>query len=187
VRPTSDRVREALFNILGDMAGASVLDVCAGTGAIALEALSRGAAKATVIERDKQALRAIHANVASLGAELEISGVDLRSALPQLIGRGATFDLVFTDPPWAEVPKIAPVVLEAARTLLTPEGTVVVEHASRSPAPQAPAGLELDRTRTYGDTALSFYRRAMKEANREPASGEPTIVPGRAAIVEAAS
>jgi 16S rRNA (guanine966-N2)-methyltransferase len=97
VRPTSDRVREALFSILGDIEGLRVLDLFAGSGALAIEALSRGAASATLVENDRAALDAIRANLAPLeGANAEIVRAD---ALAWLGGRRGPFDLVFADPP----------------------------------------------------------------------------------------
>lgn len=159
VRPTSDRVREALFNVLGALDDADVLDICAGTGAIGLEALSRGATAAVAIEQDRHALRAIAANAASLGAGAthRVVALDLRRALPTLAAEGRRFHLIFCDPPWARAPELGRLVLEAARQLLAEGGTVVLEHAARDVSPEPPAGLALGQTRRYGDTALSFY------------------------------
>lgn len=159
VRPTSDRVREALFNVLGDLDGAEVLDVCAGTGAIGLEALSRGAHAVVAVEHDRHALRAIATNVARLGAGAthRVVALDLRRALPALIAEGRRFHLVFCDPPWARAPELGRVVLDAARQLLADGGTLVLEHAARDVSPEPPEGLALGQTRRYGDTALSFY------------------------------
>ncbi len=164
-RPTSDRVREALFNILGDLDGAAVLDVCAGTGAIGLEALSRGAASAVAVEHDRHALKALRANAEALGAPLEVIARDLRQALPALERR---FHLVFCDPPWAQAPVIGAQVLDAARRLLVPGGVAILEHAARTPALDAPAGLALRETRRYGDTALSFYDLSDPSPGAEP-------------------
>lgn len=155
VRPTSDRVREALFNILGDVEGADVLDACAGTGAIGLEALSRGAASVVAIERDRHAQRALAANIAALGATgIEVMRADLAAALPALHRQ---FHLMFSDPPWADVPALGRLLLDAAPRLLAPGGQVVLEHAARLEPLDPPRGLALRETRRYGDTALSFY------------------------------
>jgi 16S rRNA (guanine966-N2)-methyltransferase len=160
-RPTSDRVREALFSILGPRAGAeSVLDLYAGTGALGLEALSRGASSVVFVERSKEALAALHANVESLGAQSQVR------VLASSVERAAVrlererFDLVFADPPYADIKSgLAKSALEALFVpLLEHEGMLVVEHASRDPPPVL-AGLTLDDSRAYGDTALGFYLR----------------------------
>jgi 16S rRNA (guanine966-N2)-methyltransferase len=162
-RPTSDRVREALFAILvsaGAVEGARVLDLYAGTGALALEALSRGARWATLVESSREALAVVRANVASLGmtASTQVLACDARDAARRLAG-GEPFDLVLADPPWALVDSgEAPRVLSsiAAGGLLAQGARVVLEHSARTPAP-AIAGLEASATRRYGDTALTFY------------------------------
>jgi 16S rRNA (guanine966-N2)-methyltransferase len=170
LRPTSDRLRETLFNVLGgEVAGATVLDVCAGTGAIGLEALSRGATRATCLESDGRAARLIAANAAHCG--LENRCVIIRGMAPQALTRehvGGPFDIVVLDPPYA-APWIGEAVT-AAGQLLAPGGLVVLEHASRRAAPE-PAGLRLERTRRAGDSALSTYRAVSDTSGREP--GEP--------------
>ncbi len=162
-RPTSDRVREALFGILvasRTLEGARVLDLYAGTGALALEALSRGATRATVIERSRPALAAIAANVAALRLEAcvrVVAGVVERSM--RAISKDAPFDLVFADPPYALVASG-----EAVRVLatlfdghiLTADATVVLEHGKDDPAP-AIRGLSLADARRYGDTRIALY------------------------------
>jgi 16S rRNA (guanine966-N2)-methyltransferase len=164
-RPTSDRVREALFSILaseglvGGGASPRVLDLYAGTGALALEALSRGAAGAVLVEQGKDALAAIRDNVRALGAERSARVVASRveAALARSF-KDAEFDLVFCDPPYADVrrPGFDDVLAGVAR-VLAPGGALVLEHASSDPPPAVP-GLSLERSRTYGDTALSLYR-----------------------------
>ena len=170
-RPTSDRVREALFAILGaesPIAGARVLDLYAGTGALALEAISRGAAHAVLVERAKDALDAIRANVASLGAGaiVRVVAVPVERAAKAIAQGGsafgaseASFDLVLVDPPYADVTSGAAVrALDAivAAGLVAPGARVVLEHGKNDAAP-AIAGLVLGDTRRYGDTSLSFY------------------------------
>jgi 16S rRNA (guanine966-N2)-methyltransferase len=164
-RPTSDRVREALFAILGaasPIEGARVLDLYAGTGALALEALSRGASCAVLVERAKDALEAIRANVSALGvsaaARVVASPVE-RAARVIEKGSEAPFDLVFADPPYADVASgaatraIASIV---AAGLVASGARVVLEHGKNDDAP-AIAGLVHEDTRRYGDTSLSFY------------------------------
>ena len=163
-RPTSDRVREALFSILaaeGDISGALVLDLYAGTGALALEALSRGAAHATLVERDRSALGAIARNIEALGvgASARVVASPVERALRTLAG-SPPFDFVFADPPYALVASgETSRALERAVTarLIAPKTRVVLEHASADAPPQIGA-LVLDVSRRYGDTTLSLYR-----------------------------
>ena len=155
LRPTSDRLRETLFNIIGpSVRGANVLDGYAGTGAIGIEALSRGAASVTFVESDPRAVKLIEANLAAVGA----TGVIMRAGLADAVTRlGAqVFDLIILDPPYAD--SAAAKALDAAALVATGGGTrVVVEHATRHPPPAERAGLRLTRTVKAGDSALSFY------------------------------
>jgi 16S rRNA (guanine966-N2)-methyltransferase len=161
-RPTSDRVREALFSILGDRASADgVLDLYAGTGALGLEALSRGARSVVFVERSKEALVALNANVEALGvrARVRVIALPIERALRGL--QEEHFDLVLADPPYAEVENGA--ATRALETLvvplMTPGALLVLEHASRDTAPTI-ANLEHEDARKYGDTTLSFYAAA---------------------------
>jgi 16S rRNA (guanine966-N2)-methyltransferase len=166
-RPTSDRVREALFGILASsgvaVAGVRVLDVYAGTGALALEALSRGAVHAVLVERGKEALVAIRANVGALGCASRVEIVAAQAARAAKLVRGP-FDLVLADPPYADVDDgsaLGALASLVAAGSLAPEATVVLEHAARAArrvaaAPEI-AGLFRYDSRYYGDTGLSFY------------------------------
>ncbi len=167
-RPTSDRVREAVFGILtsaGAIEEARVLDLYAGTGALGLEALSRGAAHATLVEKGRDALIAFRANIGDLGLAGQTTVVPkaVERALP-LLG-GAAFQLVFCDPPYADVPSgalaraLAPLMASA---VIDPEARIVVEHATAD-APPALPGLSLEDTRRYGDTTVSFYVKSASE------------------------
>lgn len=161
LRPTSDRLRETLFNILAPaIAGARVLDGFAGTGAIGIEALSRGAAHVTFVERDPRAVKLIETNLSHLTAsgadDRAIIRADVMTAARALAG--ASFDLIIVDPPYAH--DSAAQALAAVAALAGPSTRVVVEHASRFPAPAAVDGLQLRRTVKAGDSALSFYDRA---------------------------
>jgi len=166
-RPTSDRVREALFGILeaaGGVEGAHVLDLYAGTGALGLEALSRRAATATFVEFSPSALAVLRANIASLGVEdrAHVVALDVSRAVRRVRSAGP-FDLVVVDPPWALVDEG-----EAKRVLsslaldgvLTQAAWVVLEHSARSSPPDADP-LVRTETRAYGDTALTFYKPAI--------------------------
>src|SRR5262245_36867328 len=135
-RPTADRVRETLFDVLGPaVAGARVLDLFAGTGAVGIEALSRGAARVVLVERDPSALRALRANLAALGASRGAARVmagDVLHALPEIGAQEGAFDFVFVDPPYATT--LAARTLEALVVAgVCREGTeVVVQHSTRT-------------------------------------------------------
>jgi 16S rRNA (guanine(966)-N(2))-methyltransferase RsmD len=158
LRPTSDKLRETLFNILAPrIDGAAVLDVFAGTGAVGLESLSRGAATAVFIEQDRRAAALIAENA-------ELCGVTSRC----LILRGkaehalqhhldySPFNIIVLDPPYEFEPMAS--VLESASRHLAPDGLLVLEHASRCAAPQVP-GLRTMRTVRSGDSALTLFER----------------------------
>jgi 16S rRNA (guanine(966)-N(2))-methyltransferase RsmD len=156
LRPTSDKLRGTLFNILAPrVEGARVLDVFAGTGAVALEALSRGATAATCIESDRRAAKLIEEN-ATLCGELNRC-VIIRDVVERVLPRpiaGGPFDIIVLDPPY-EYAAMADAVTHAGAQR-APDGIVVLEHASRV-TPPAAAGLALTRTVKSGDSALSFY------------------------------
>lgn len=159
-RPTGARVREALFSILSDVQGARVLDLYAGTGALAIEALSRGAARAVLVEPGRAAQRAIRANLDRLGLSHVATLLPLRAeaAFAPLSGRGP-FDLVFADPPWADAQAAAEQLDKlalAAGALLTPGARLVLEHAARQSAPVCAALAVVDR-RAWGDTAVTIF------------------------------
>lgn len=156
-RPTTDRVREALFSALASVAGARVLDLYAGTGALGIEALSRGAASAVFVEDARPALAALRANLAALGltGAARVLAEPVSRAVPRLAAPSAVpFDLVFADPPYDDV-DAALAALEALLPALAPDARIVLEHAARRP-PRPSAALATLRTRTYGDTALAF-------------------------------
>jgi 16S rRNA (guanine966-N2)-methyltransferase len=165
IRPTSDRVREALFDVLATrVSGASFLDVFAGTGAVGLEALSRGASRAVFLERDRGALRLIRENL-RLGPweeAVEILPGDALHSLAALRRRGERFSVIFLDPPY-DHPRIQ-TLLEAASPLLGGDGLLVIEHRSSGPlpVPQTPR-LVLGRSYRHGDTRLTTYRPAREE------------------------
>jgi 16S rRNA (guanine966-N2)-methyltransferase len=160
LRPTSDRLRETLFNILGPtIGGARVLDGYAGTGAIGIEALSRGAAAVTFVERDPRAVQLIDTNLAALGAGGAAKPVIIRAGFADAVARlgGQVFDLIILDPPYAH--GAATEALGAAAVLAAPGTRIVIEHAARHAPPDAHGGLRRTRTVIAGDSALSFYER----------------------------
>jgi 16S rRNA (guanine(966)-N(2))-methyltransferase RsmD len=156
LRPTSDKLRETLFNILAPrIDGARVLDVFAGTGAVALEALSRGAVAATCVDSDRRAAKLIEENAALCGEQKRC--VIIRDGVERALQRplpGGPFDIIVLDPPY-EYDALEDAVTQAG-TQRAPDGIVVLEHASRVTPPVA-AGLALTRTVKSGDSALSFY------------------------------
>lgn len=157
-RPTADRVRQSLFDALGQrMDGLAVLDLYAGTGAMGLEALSRGASRATLIERDARACGVIFHNLAALRYEdrCRVLRDELPGALSRL--RGEKYDLVFSDPPYAL--RAAASTLEALRAsdLLAPGARVVLEMDRREAAPEVAAPLQLSDERRYGDTRVLVF------------------------------
>jgi 16S rRNA (guanine966-N2)-methyltransferase len=161
VRPTSDRVREALFSILADrLAGAVVLDLYAGSGALAIEALSRGAARAVLVERGRDALAALRRNLerTRLGDRAEVISSDVIRVLDAPPSH--RYDLVILDPPYGERAIVAP--LERLEPHLASEAVVVVKHFWRPEIP-AVAGLSQVRQRRFGETGLTFLARAAKE------------------------
>ena len=159
VRPTTDRVREAVFAILGgDVEGSVVLDLFAGTGAMAIEALSRGAAGAVLVESSPAALDALKANLAALEAEgAACLPLDYREAVRRLSAKGKTFDLVFLDPPYGKglVGRSAELLSRAG--ILAQGAVVVAERASRDPVDAVPAGWRERSDRRYGDTRITLY------------------------------
>lgn len=160
IRPTSDKVREAVFNILPrDFPFKKVLDLFAGTGALGIEALSRGSEEAVFIDSDPRATELVRKNLASCGL-LEAASVyrrDSLSAIRFLSERGKGFDLIFIDPPYASA--LAEETLKAvdAAGLLNEGGTVVAETSRRNPIEVKTANLVLLDERRYGDTLIYFY------------------------------
>ena len=161
VRPTTDRVREALFSMLahrGALAGARVLDAFAGSGALGLEALSRGAASAVFVEKSRDAAETLAGNISALGVDARARVVvrDAASALRSLAGAGESFDLCFLDPPYASSLAADTLAILAGSGLLS-ERALVVAESDRRHAPGPIAGLALALERRYGDTLISFY------------------------------
>ena len=157
-RPTSDRVREALFSIIGDVAGASVLDLFAGTGALGIEALSRGAQKAVFIERDPSAARVLSANLDALGirgGQGEVRRIDAFAGLRSAQVSKETYDLVFIDPPYRQAPEWGPELSAMLPSLLKPDARVIVESDRRAPLELE---LPIERDRRYGDTSITIHR-----------------------------
>ena len=158
LRPTSDKLRETLFNVLGPaVEGARVLDGYAGTGAIGIEALSRGAAHVTFVERDPRAVALIAANLQRCGIADRYAIIRVRFAGAERLAEGGPFDLIFLDPPYGAAESEQAL---AAAERLVEEGTrLVLEHAARDVPPASAGALIRTRVLTSGDSALAFYRR----------------------------
>jgi 16S rRNA (guanine966-N2)-methyltransferase len=157
-RPTSDRVREALFSLLGPLDGARVLDLFAGSGALAIEALSRGAAHATIVERDARAVAVIRANLQALELGAEVAAIvhaPAAAALQDASARGEAYDLVLLDPPYRDAPALGRDLSRALPALLAPGARVVAESDRRAPLE---LGLPVVRERRYGDTLLRIHQ-----------------------------
>ena len=150
-RPTADRVREALFSMLGDVSGARVLDLYAGSGALGIEALSRGAESAVFVERDRAALAALERNLEATGARGEVRRQDVARFLARPEG---TFDLVFCDPPYDGAPAVAGALAEALPGITGEDARIVTESDKRNPL-LLPLPLAVERT--YGDTRIAIH------------------------------
>ena len=156
VRPTSDSLRETLFNVLGDsVRGARVLDAFAGTGALGLEALSRGAARVTFVERDAKVIETLVKNIEHCGVRAATELVRGTFGGPRSVRLVGPFDLVLLDPPYASDDFSGAIDLSAS--LVAPGGQLVLEHSRRRESPAAGGALQRTRVLTAGDSALSFY------------------------------
>jgi 16S rRNA (guanine966-N2)-methyltransferase len=166
-RPTSDRLRESLFSILGweRIQGARVLDLFAGTGALGIEALSRGALYAVFIEKNSQTLKVLHENIQSLGLRQEsrILRWDIQKDLRCLKGE-APFDLIFMDPPYGR--GLTPLALDHLKKtgLLHETSLMVCEHTEEDALPEPDTGFTLLDLRIYGKTRLAFFEPGQEKA-----------------------
>jgi 16S rRNA (guanine(966)-N(2))-methyltransferase RsmD len=160
LRPTSDKLRETIFNVLAPrVAGARVLDLFAGTGALGIEAISRGAAHVTFVDSDPRAERLVAGNLSRCGVRdgYAIIRASADRAARTLVAAGSSFvpfDIILLDPPYDRAPADA---LRGVEELLSAEGVAVLEHARRTASPEVIGGLSRTRLLTSGDSALSFY------------------------------
>jgi 16S rRNA (guanine966-N2)-methyltransferase len=155
-RPTADRVREAIFSILGDVTGLRVLDLFAGSGALGIEALSRGADEAVFVDNDPRAITAVRRNLAALdllGAQ--VSRGDALAFLADAAPDAPPFDLVFVDPPYSSANRLAPQLAKRLTPVLAEDAVIVTESYKREPL-ELP--FTLVRERTYGDTRVAVHR-----------------------------
>ena len=149
VRPTSDKVRGAIFNVLGDLEGLRVLDLFAGTGALGIEALSRGAADATFVDTDTDA---IERNLTAVGID---SQVQRRDALAFLGNASGRYDVVFADPPYSSAPRLGERLTQLLPAILSRNARIVTESDKRNPLDLA---FPLEFERDYGHTRIRIHR-----------------------------
>jgi 16S rRNA (guanine(966)-N(2))-methyltransferase RsmD len=162
IRPTSDRVKESLFNILGDKVPDSVvLDLFAGTGNLGLESLSRGAKLSIFIDSNRESIKLIYENIKLLKFEeaCEVYHNDASSALTILNRKGVLFDIIFVDPPYHK--NMVPVVINKISELglLKDDGVIAAEHDVKDLLPDRISDIVSYKTSIYGDTGLTFYRK----------------------------
>ena len=162
MRPTQDRVREAVFNILADINGRRVLDLFAGSGAFGIESISRGAQYVTFVENNFKCAQTIISNLTSLevpGSCYDIIKANALSIMPRLARAGNRFDLIFLDPPYYQDMAKKSLINIDTYDILTPVGLVVVEHFRKDILASGLKTLVLDKERRYGDTMITTYRK----------------------------
>ena len=161
VRPTSDRVKESLFNIIGTkIVGTRVLDLFAGTGNLGLEAWSRGAEKVVFIDESQASLQLVRSNITKAKAENETKVLkgNAVKVIADLAARGERFDFVFCDPPYNKGLPAQIIEQVAKYEIVVPGGYLVVEHSQHEILPELPLKLEIIRSEKYGETLISFLR-----------------------------
>jgi len=163
VRPTKDRIREALFNIIAEyVSGSDVLDIFAGSGAFGIEAISRGARSATFIDNEKACIATIEENLKSLGIEVDKAStlrMDAFKAIDKLCNEGKKFDIILLDPPYYKDIAKKCLIKLGERDILKPRCIIVVEHHKKDILPAETGNLTSYRTAPYGDVWLTFYKR----------------------------
>ena len=167
IRPTQDIARKALFDILGDMQDMLFLDLFAGSGAIGLESLSRGAKEAVFVEKDNQCIKMLQQNVQglckggspSLPCSASVIHKDVFQALPEFFKKGRKFDIVFLDPPYYQEMAKKTLQMLGAYDILSHYGFIVAQHFKKDILPEQVDNFSISRQSGYGDTLLSFYAR----------------------------
>jgi 16S rRNA (guanine966-N2)-methyltransferase len=171
LRPTSDRLRETLFDVLAPrVRGARILDGFAGTGALGIEALSRGAVHVTFVEQDPRAVRLIEDNLGRCGIAGGYAIMRSSVDVPGLFADSCRFDLVLLDPPYADIAQVADRIASAG-AWLADDGVLVLEHARRHSVPQSAGDLIRTRDLVSGDSALAFYRHGPADTERATQDG----------------
>ena len=163
IRPTQDNVRKAVFDILGDLEGVSFLELFAGSGAVAFEALSRGAVECVLVEYNSECLLAIRKNIASLKeAACTVYPAEVDKAIKDFYQQARRFDIIFFDPPYYQGLAKKTLQTLAAYDILTRNGFVVIQHFKKDNLPVCAGDLTLFKQKIYGDTALSFYKKTSR-------------------------
>ena len=160
IRPTSDRVKEALFSILSnDIEGSIFLDLFAGSGSIGIEAYSRGASKVIFVDSNVESFKVLQQNLnkLSLKEDIELHNADYKMAIKKLGLRGEKFDIIFIDPPYGENLSIDAINEINKNDIIDENGLIVVEHSVKEPMPKSINIYELHKRKVYGNTQLSFY------------------------------
>ncbi len=162
IRPTSDRIKEAIFSAVGERTlGAKVLDLYAGTGALGIEALSRGALFATFVDERREAISLVRENLSWVGLRSKgrIIRGKVESVTDRLTREGELFDLIFLDPPYRiSVTDIGNICQKVSSELLAVDGLMILEHSSRMEPPVV-SGAKVSSFKRYGDTAVTIYRK----------------------------
>lgn len=171
IRPTQDKVRKALFDILADITGLSFLDLFAGSAAVGIEAASRDAEEVVFVENNKNCVKIINDNFRSLGGlNYRVIGSDAFAAIKELCGQRRRFDIIFLDPPYYKDMAKKTLQTLSAYDILAPVGFIIIQHFKKDILPEASGDLVLFRQARYGDSLLSFYRKEPRSA-LVPASG----------------
>lgn len=173
IRPSQDKVRKALFDILGNIEGLSFLELFAGTGAVGIEALSYGAKEVVFVEKDRKCVKAIKENLSVLGFSpacrqagvLRVLGLEVFEAISKLVKEKVKFDIVFLDPPYYQ--GLAKKTLQTLSDydILAPNGFIIVQHFKKDILPDAWGDLISFRQARYGDTVLTFYKKVTRNQN----------------------
>jgi len=160
IRPTQNKVRKAIFDILSDIEGLSFLELFAGSGAVSFEAASRGASRVALVEENRSAQQAIDANIQALKLQnCQLIPLKAEAAIPSLQRKGIKFDIVFLDPPYREALSKKILQMLDAYDILAPNALVIAQHPKSEKLEDLPPGLKLIKQSRYGDTFLSFYRK----------------------------
>jgi 16S rRNA (guanine966-N2)-methyltransferase len=175
IRPTQDKVRKALFDILGDMEGLSFLELFAGSAAVGLEAVSRGACELALVEQDRDCLAAIRKNIESLKPpRCSLYPKDSQDMIKLLAKGGRRFDIVFLDPPYYEDLAKKTLQILGAYDIVAPNGFVIIQHFKKDILLSQAGDLARFKQASYGDTVLSFYRKQPpKKGSNVPESNIP--------------
>jgi len=160
IRPTQNKVRKALFDILGDVEGLSFLELFAGSGAIGFEAVSRGVRELTLVEYNRNCLLAINKNIESLKLKsCQLYPKESGEAIKKIHQDKKKFDIIFLDPPYHRGMVKKTLQILGAYDILAPNGLVVIQHFKKDSLPETEGDLILFRQSRYGDTILSFYKK----------------------------